>query len=102
MKTNSTKTNSNMLKKNNRFDVLKETSVRRSNTRNQNKTNNPKKNRYQKGDNHYQKGDNHYQKGDNHYQKTVITTTYHLVTIMNYFLNCLLKILLQMNPKQRI
>ncbi len=69
MSFNTMKNNSTMLKKNNRFDVLKETSVRRSNTRNQNKTNNPKKNRYQKGDNHYQKGDNHYQKGDNHYQK---------------------------------
>ena len=44
MKNNSTKNNSNMLKKNNRFDVLKETSERRSNTRNQNK-----KQRTQKG-----------------------------------------------------
>ena len=69
MKNNSTKNNSNMLKKNNRFDVLKETSEHRSNTRNQNKTKNPKRNHYQKGGNHYQKGDIHYQKGGNHYQK---------------------------------
>ena len=58
MKNNSTKNNSNMLKKNNRFDVLKETSERRSNTRNQNKTKNPKRNHYQKGGNHYQKNSN--------------------------------------------
>ena len=63
MKTNSTKTNSNMLKKNNRFEILKETSERRSNTRNQNRTKISKRHHYQK-DNLYQKVDNHYQKNN--------------------------------------
>ena len=62
---NTMKNNSNMLKKNNRFDVLKETSERRSNTRNQNKTKNPKRKHYQKGGNDYQKGGKHYQKNSN-------------------------------------